>query len=433
MLCEGDTKNFLIVGYGTSGKSAFNFLKSLGHNVYVYDDNIPNTRNVVDNINWGVVDYVIKSPGIGFMEHNIHPIIKIAVEHDVPVISCYDLFMMYNPEARVISITGTNGKSTTTALVHHILKKSGINSSMGGNIGIPYFDLPRSDVYVFEMSSYELASSRNLNFDVAAIINIRPDHLDKHGSFENYVIAKHRSLDCSNVKVISYEDTITYEKYAGAENTIVISRDGNTKADIYICEGVLMDRGNVILDLSNFSEIRGKHNHENVAFAYAICRNFNIPPKEIAKNIASFKSLPHRLNVVRKINNVLFVNDSKATNPDSASKALDTYVGYNIFWLVGGRSKKTDPHKDIDPYLASVRNIYLFGESMDEFYQEFSNMKNCIKCETMSNALLKAYKDARKETEGPSVILLSPMCASFDQFNNFEERGLEFCKLVNEL
>lgn len=418
---------FLILGYGVSGISTANFLRQKGHDITVFDDNIESTVASLDNMTF---DAVIKSPGVPFMPHNIHPIIQKACDYNIPVISNYDVFALYHPEARVIVVTGTNGKSTTTALIHHILTKSGVNATMGGNIGIPYGDLKESDVYIFEMSSYELAISKYMKFDTCCLLNIEPDHLDIHGNFENYIEAKHRGLDAAKTKIISYEDPHTFEKY---KNTaITISDRDNRVADVYVKERALIDNNKIVCDLSSFSELRGTHNHQNAAFAYTVCKHLGISPKEIARHMASFKALPHRMNIVRKIDDVLFVNDSKATNPESSAKALDTYVGYKIFWLVGGRSKKTDIHKSIDKFIGSVCKIYLFGESMDEFDYAFRNIKETVRCSTIDRALSLAYADAMQES-GPSVVLLSPMCASFDQFENYAKRGEFFINLVKEL
>lgn len=421
---------FLVVGYGISGISTAKFLKKKGHEVIIYDDAIESTHKLIDELNFNEIDAIVKSPGIPFMEHNAHIFVKKAREFNVEIISHYDIFAIFNPEARVIAVTGTNGKSTTTALINHILVKSGVRSSMGGNIGIPYCDLPESDIYIFEMSSYELAVSQYLKFDICCVLNIEPDHLENHGSFENYIAAKHRGLDYAKTKIISYEDGVTMSTYG--DGAIKISSVRDINADIHINEGTIIDENGAICDLYSFSELRGKHNHQNAAFAYAVCKHIGIFPKEIAKNIASFKSLPHRMSVIRKIGDILFVNDSKATNPDSAAKALDTYVGYNIFWLVGGRSKQTDARKSVDPYIKSVCKMYLFGEAMDEFEKTFKGYKETVRCETIQFALEKAYADASAYS-GPSVIMLSPMCASYDQFDSYVHRGEFFCNLVNNL
>jgi UDP-N-acetylmuramoylalanine--D-glutamate ligase len=282
------------------------------------------------------------------------------------------------------------------------------------------------------MSSYELAISKYMNFDTCCVLNIEPDHLENHGNFKNYIAAKHNGLDHAKYKIISYEDKNTFEKYRDTADVIISDREKNTESDIYIVERILMDKGKVICDLSTFSELRGQHNHQNAAFAYAVCEHIGIFPKEIARYMGSFKALPYRMNIVKKIGEILFINDSKATNPDSSAKALGTYIGYKIFWLVGGRSKKTDIHKSIDRHIGSVYKIYLFGESMDEFEEAFRGLKETVRCETMDNALQMAYADASAES-GPSAVLLSPMCASFDQFENYKARGEYFNKLVNEL
>ena len=423
--------NILLVGYGMSGVSAFTFLKSKGNNVLVYDDykseEIPNR---VNNIDWKNIDYVVKSPSIHIMPHNIHPVIQEAINNNKEIYSTFDIFRLYNPNAKIIGITGTNGKSTTTALVYSTLKKAGLSVQIGGNIGIPYCDLAQSEYYVFEMSSYEISSSKLLDFNIGAVLNIEPDHLAWHGSFENYIKAKQILLDNSKFKIISYEDKYTADKYK--DNTLTISVSNNAEASYYIRERLLMHNNDIILDLSNVKYLMGIHNYQNIMFVYAICKCLNIDDNIIINTINNFKPLPHRINIVRKINNTLFVNDSKATNPGSSARALDTFVGYKIFWLVGGRSKNINPLPYISKYLNSIQKIYLFGESVGEFSRIFNGIKDSLTFKTMDDALRKAYSDASNET-GPSVVLLSPMCASFDQFQNFEHRGNVFVELVKSL
>ena len=434
MLDINSCRNILIAGYGISGKSIYRFLKEKGFGVLIYDDKALEIPDRITDINWNEIDLVVKSPAVPFMSHNCHPVIKQANDHEIPVISAFDVFRIYNPGAKIIAITGTNGKSTTTALTHHILKKSGFSVEMGGNIGIPYCELPKAEWYVFEMSSYELASSKYLDFEMACILNIEPDHMEIHGSFENYIEAKHSALDHSKLRFISYEDQVTMSKYSSQDNGVTISTEYEPRADINVCENAILNNSiaRVAIDLSGILNLRGKHNHQNIEFAYAICKKLGLQSREILNHIMSFSPLPHRLNTVRKIGNVLFVNDSKATNPGSAARALATFVGYKIYWLVGGRSKKTDPMIYIRDHLSGIQKIYLFGESMDEFEAIFSGIKKTVRCQTMSSALNMAYRDASAET-GPSVVLLSPMCASFDQFDSFEHRGDEFVKMVEKL
>ena len=428
---SSNMSNILLVGYGISGVSVFNFLKSKGNNVLVYDDykndDIPNK---VNNIDWNNIDYVVKSPSIHIMYHNIHPIIQEAINNNKTIYSTFDIFRLYNPNAKIIGITGTNGKSTTTSLVYSILKKAGLSVQIGGNIGIPYGDLELSEYYVFEMSSYEISSSKLLQFDIGALLNIEPDHLDWHGSFENYIESKQKLLDNSKIKIISYEDEYSVNKYK--DTSVTISINNESKASYYIKERLLMHNNNIILDLSNVKYLLGTHNYQNIMFAYAICKSLNVDDNVIINTINNFEPLPHRINIVSKIDNILFVNDSKGTNPGSSARALDTFMGYKIFWLVGGRSKKINPLPYINKYLDSIHKIYLFGESTQEFSQVFKNTKECVVFKTMDEALRKAYDDAINEP-GASVVLLSPMCASFDQFQGFEHRGNIFVELVKSL
>lgn len=422
------SKNVLIFGFGISGRSAFKFLSKQCRNVFVFDEANVDVPNKFSDTDYAALDVIVKSPSIKLD----HPILVKAREKGISVISTFDVFRKCNPEIKLIGITGTNGKSTTAALTYHILKESGISVTLGGNIGVPYFDLPKSEYCILEMSSYEIASSQYLDFEIGGIINIEPDHLSFHGSFENYIESKHKLLKYSKTKIISCEDSITTKKFPKSENEIFVSIEQNPKADFYINEGALIDNGSAILDLSNLPELLGEHNRQNILFAYAICRKLGVSQKEIARIISTFKALPHRMNLVSKIDNILFVNDSKATNPDSAAKALATFVGYKIFWLVGGRSKKVDPLKYVSKYLKNVHKIYLFGESEDEFENTFKDISKTIRCKTLETAVNVAFKEAKKES-GPIVVLLSPMCASFDQFKSFEDRGDRFVEIVSSL
>jgi UDP-N-acetylmuramoylalanine--D-glutamate ligase len=423
-------KNILIIGYGATGKSVYSFLKNNGHNVSVYDDFKANIPQRLKSNRLSDIDLAVKSPSIPCMPHNSHSIIKDLGVAKIPVISAFDVFMLHNPEARIVGITGTNGKSTTAALTYHIMKDSGADVQLGGNIGIPYFDLPKAEIYIFEMSSYELASSRYLKFEIGCILNIEPDHLTFHGDFGNYVDAKHRLFENAQTKILSLEDSLTSEKYGFSEDVIKVSAKHSPQADVYVFERAMIGSTKTpILDLSDVPALIGQHNYQNIAFAYSICRRCGIPDHLIVRSIRSFRPLPHRLNIVKKVGNVLFVNDSKATNPESAAKALATFVGFKIFWLVGGRSKNVNVMNSIGEYLTSVQKIYLFGESAEEFTQTFDGIKSTVDCKTMLSAIHLAYKDAVEES-GSVVVLLSPMCSSFDQFDSFEHRGDEFTKAV---
>jgi UDP-N-acetylmuramoylalanine--D-glutamate ligase len=427
-----ERKTVLIVGYGISGVSAYKFLSSRGHNVLAVDDSNPtDAPNTMSDIRWDDINIVVKSPSVPIMPHNRHHSVSHAMGLQIPVISTFDVFRLHNPNAKIVAVTGTNGKSTTTSLIFHILHEAGVSVQIGGNIGIPYFDMGPAEYYVLEMSSYELASSQLLDFQIACILNIDPDHYEFHGTFEDYISAKHAALDNASSKIVSCEDRYTMSKFSAAQDVTVVSTLNNPNADVYVHENTLRDRESqrLLLDFAGISNLLGSHNHQNIAMAYAVCRKLDVSPQEIVKSIGSFKPLPHRMNIVERIGNIIFVNDSKATNPSSAAKALATFVGYEIYWLVGGRSKSIDPLPYVNDYLAGVRKVYSFGESEYEFEDVFNGRKPTIKCGTMDSALSLAYKDAKRE-HGQAVILLSPMCSSFDQFKNYAHRGEQFTKMV---
>ncbi len=387
----------LIVGYGVSGQSAYKYLVSNGYRVYVYDNEKTNAPNYCDDIS--VIDVVVKSPSVKTMPHNAHAIICNARSIGIPVISTLDLF--YNAisgpnNSRIIAITGTNGKSTISSMVYHIMRGSGYDVSLGGNIGIPYFDMPLSEYYVLELSSYELESSCLVRCDVGAITNIAEDHIDFHGTFDNYIDAKHKLLRISSKGIISASDNITCDKYTGKEN--IISVKFNSNAD----------------------------------FAIGISREIGIEENVAIQCLSDFEGLPHRAQTIASRCGITFVNDSKATNPHASSNALKELDG-EIYWLVGGRSKNVDPRPFVSQYMRGVRRIYCFGESRDEMYDYFCDNFVCHKYLDMESGVYAAYSDALKSNCDHKIILLSPMCASFDEFNSFEERGVSFINIVSGL
>jgi UDP-N-acetylmuramoylalanine--D-glutamate ligase len=234
--------------------------------------------------------------------------------------------------------------------------------------------------------------------------------------------------------MISLENKLAMDKFADKPCVTTITTTCNDTADIFVCEAALRDKSSqrLVLDLAGITNLRGWHNYQNIAFAYAVCKRIGLSSREISHGIQSFKPLSHRLNIVRKIRNTIFVNDSKATNPPSAARALETFVGYKIYWLIGGRSKKINPIPFVYNHLAAVQKIYLFGESSQEFEEYFKTIKPIARYETLALALKSAFIEANKEI-GLTVVLLSPMCASFDQYTSYEHRGNEFVELVNSL
>jgi UDP-N-acetylmuramoylalanine--D-glutamate ligase len=360
----------LLGSQGKTGKSVEKFIKNLA----TFDDSYSH------DIDWENISQVIQSPGFPFN----HPVALEARSRHIPIRTDIDLFFESRPHASVIGITGTNGKSTTTAWVTYVLQKHGFHAVMGGNIGIPVLDLPESEVYVFELSSYQLALSGDLPLMIACILNISSDHLDWHGSIEHYKASKMKILKCA-------------EHCLDSKSTI---------------------------DLPQSSYLKGMHNHQNMSAVYNICSLFckKRGVEFQMEHLLSFKGLEHRQEYVDHFSGITFINDSKATNQDATQHALAAFD--DIYWIAGGRPKE-DGISDLD--FSHIKSAYYIGEAA----QAFNSIHNGRLSFTLEKALHDAYHDALKQ--GGGVILLSPACASWDQFKNFEERGNVFKRLVLEL
>ena len=364
---------------------------------------------------------VVVSPGVPL---NRHPIAPHAAKYGLPVIGDIELFAQARaelPPHTVVGITGTNGKSTTTALVHHILKTAGVPTTMGGNIGLPILGqdpLPAGGVYVLELSSFQIDLTFTLDCDVAVLLNITPDHLDRYASFQAYAAAKERLLMMQS-----------------RQHDCVISRDSQTSYDIYENEWldhrrphdcVFSVSGDEVADQSLWPALQGPHNAENAAAAIAACQRLSIEPAQIHAGLESYPGLPHRMERIREKDGVLFVNDSKATNPTSTAPALAAYPA--LHWILGGQAKT--PELDAcAPHFGHVRAAYTIGEAGSMFADLLRPHMPVTESGTLANAVTSA---AAAALPGETV-LLSPACASFDQFKNFEDRGETFRALVEAL
>jgi UDP-N-acetylmuramoylalanine--D-glutamate ligase len=359
-------------------------------------------------------DAIIVSPGVPI---NRHPIADRARQAGIPLIGDIELFALARaalPPHRVVGITGTNGKSTTTALVHHILRTAGIPSLMAGNIGLPILardPLPEGGVYVLELSSYQIDLTRSLDCDVAILLNVSPDHLDRYRGLEDYAASKARLFAMQSpghAAVIAVEDDFTRaiaDRTAGRK--IPVSSAG-------------------IGDQSNWPSLRGPHNAQNVAASIAAARELGVPDEAVARALAAYPGLPHRMERVAEKNGILFVNDSKATNPHSAAPALAAYSA--IHWILGGLAKTGDLGP-CEPWLGHVRAAYTFGEAGPMFADLLRPLVPVEECGIL-DAAVGAAADA---AEAGEVVLLSPACASFDQYVDYEARGDAFRAAVEAL
>jgi len=358
---------------------------------------------------------VIVTPGLPL---NKHPIAARAKAANVPLIGDIELFAQTRaslPPHKVLGITGTNGKSTTTALIHHIIKTAGIPATLGGNIGLPILGqepLPTGGVYVLELSSYQIDLTRSLDCDVAVLLNITPDHLDRYDGFAGYAASKARLFamqSADHAAVIATEDDET--------RTIAAS----------VGERLIAVASSSITDQSRWPTLQGPHNAQNAAVAIAVARTLGISEDLIAQALETYPGLPHRTERIRDRNGVLFVNDSKATNPASSYFALASYPA--IHWILGGLPKG-DNLDECAPMFDHVRAAYTIGEAGPMFARLLRAAgKPVIESETLP----RAVNDAAAAAMPGEVVLLSPACASFDQFKDYEARGEAFRAAVEAL
>lgn len=429
---------FLILGMARSGQAAAQWLKKRGATVFTYDDNV--LRNQAnggvkseDEVPWSSLTAVIQSPGISFSYPKPHLFTEKALAHNVPIFSDINLLRNSEDKAEFIGITGTNGKSTTTALIGHILSQNHIKISIGGNIGIPALSLEKAETYVLELSSFQLEMSTSLDLDIAVWLNISEDHLDRHGTIKDYITAKENIFKNCKKAVISIDDPYSlavYQKIKNIQPTLSISTQ--QEADVWVSKGILYEGSKKITDLNPIATLKGAHNHQNAATAYAAARHYGIPSDKAALALESFSGLAHRLEIVGKIESTLFVNDSKATNADAAACALESYKDYSIYWIAGGRPK-SQGIKSLKNYFPKIKHAFLIGEAQDDFAETLGQDVSYIKCEKLEKALQAAIEKVNQDKKTPSVILFSPACTSFDQFRDFEERGETFKHLVESM
>ncbi|MBX9804367.1 MAG: UDP-N-acetylmuramoyl-L-alanine--D-glutamate ligase [Alphaproteobacteria bacterium] len=436
-------KTYVVLGLARSGFSTLKWLLARGASVIAVDDNSSKVSEaekvgaiVVPEIPWGQVAALIQSPGIPLGLPAPHSLTQEARQRQIPIIGDGDLLRAAHPDARFVGITGTNGKSTTTALVGHILKSCGVDAQVGGNIGTPMLDLPDAGTYVLELSSYQLELFGPLDLDVAAWMNISPDHLDRHGSLENYVAAKKRIFQTIHQKqtaVIGVDDAFSdsvWQEISKIQSTVPVSVTRPLDEGIYGQEGWLLDGFGRVLELSSLPTLKGTHNFQNAAIAYGVCRALGLAKDDIVDAMKTFPGLAHRQEWVRNLSGITFINDSKGTNADATAKALATFD--KIYWIAGGKAK-SDGIDSLASYFPKIVHTFLIGDAQDQFAATLEEKVPYTKSGTMENAVKDSFRQALADGANNPVILLSPACASFDQFQDFEHRGEVFCQLVQSL
>ena len=441
-------RRFAVMGLGLSGIVAVEALVASAVDVVGWDDAPEQCKNatargipvapLIDQ-DWSSFDSLILSPGIPHTFPAPNPVVQAARDAGVEIVGDVELLVRAQPEARYIGITGTNGKSTTTALVAHILSESGARVAVGGNLGQPALSLEAFDgegIYVLEMSSYQLELTPSVAFEIAVLLNLSPDHLDRHGGMNGYIGAKYRIFeqqDSNGIAVIGVDDSDCcglFDKLTAERSGKVVpisfadAMDGGVYASGTNLIDATGDTPRQVCSLDGINTLLGAHNAQNAAAAYYVCRSVGVPCENIAAWMATYPGLPHRQQLAAVIDGVRYVNDSKATNPEAAAKALSSYD--EIYWIAGGRAKGGTLDA-IHPFLQHVQRAYLIGEAADHLAAQLVDHIEVELCGDLERATTRAAEDA---AGCEAVVLLSPACASFDQFANFEERGRAFCRIA---
>ena len=435
-------KTIAVLGLGRSGIASVKALLAAGAKVFAYDDHNPNHDLPAEAVltppekwPWEALAYLVISPGIPHAFPAPHEAAQMALSHDVPIITDVELLMQAQPRARIVGITGTNGKSTTTMLICHLLNAGGIAAVAGGNIGIPVLDLDdpgEGGAIVLELSSYQLETVPSLKLEAGAIINITPDHLDRHCGWGGYVTAKTRLTEAiipEGLLVLGSDDALAPLAGRCAARTERV--DADTLEDIKN------------KDIKN-PALAGAHNIENAAIALKICAYLGadwdslqggssqgdaLKGDSLQMVLMSFKGLPHRMEQLGSHGGIQFVNDSKATNAQAAEKALKSFP--SIYWIAGGQEKQSGITTLADS-LDNVVRAYLIGEAAEHFATDIAPHVPCQLSGTLGEATRQAISDAISEQCENATILLAPAAASFDQFSNFEERGDSFRLLAQQ-
>jgi len=448
-------KSVAVFGLGASGKVSAQALVAGGANVVVWDDQQA-SRDKAAAAGLAVEDLaqadfarfssLVLAPGIPLTHPEPHWVVKKARAAGVEIIGDIELFCRERrhiaPKSPFVAITGTNGKSTTTALVAHLFATFGYTVEIGGNIGTPILSLaPPSPerVHVIECSSFQIDLAPSLDPWVGVLLNVTPDHLDRHGTMENYAAIKERLVAQADVAVVGIDDDITL---AIAERLRKVKKPGTSISitrpnieDGIVLEGTrlvrrVQGRSLTIADLAGIASLRGTHNGQNAAAAVAALGAHGFNLELVTQGLRTFPGLPHRLEELGRSGKVLFINDSKATNTDAAEKALASLA--QIFWILGGRAKEGGI-APLRPFFNKIVKAYLIGEAAQAFAATIGEAIPYEFCGTLDVAARQAAHDALQSVCSEPVVLLSPACASFDQYPDFEKRGDHFREIVRKL
>jgi UDP-N-acetylmuramoylalanine--D-glutamate ligase len=455
-------KKVAIFGLGGSGLVSASALLAGGADVVAFDDNAQSVAKAnaagiptadLRNADWSKIAALVLAPGVPLTHPAPHWIVELAQKGGVEVIGDIELFCRERariaPDSPFVAITGTNGKSTTTALIAHLAASAGMDPQLGGNIGTAILSLqpPRSSslqpsrVHVIECSSYQIDLAPSLDPSVGILINLSEDHLDRHGTMENYAAVKARlvaGVPEQGTAIVGVDDEwcrqIADRIERAGKRVVRISVQRELTNGLYVAQQRLMSASGAgvaaLAELGGIGSLRGLHNAQNAACAAAAALALGLAPEQVQAGLRSFPGLAHRMEELGRRGRVLFVNDSKATNADSAAQALACFN--DIFWIAGGKPK-TGGIEPLRQFFPRIRKAYLIGEAADEFAATLAGEVAHEITGTLDKAVAAAARDAETAAAAEPVVLLSPACASFDQYRNFEVRGDAFRDLVMAL
>src|SRR5215813_3537055 len=442
--------SFVVLGLARSGLTTVRALQAAAVECVAWDDNeaardaaTKAGARLTDpaSLDWSRITALIISPGIPNRLPKPHPVAAAARAAGKPIVCDIELLARAQPQARFIAITGTNGKSTTTALTGHILGQAGARCEVGGNIGRGALDLAplgEGGIYVLELSSYQLELLETFRADIAIWLNITPDHIDRHGDLAGYVAAKETIFarqqpgDCAVVGIDDEPSHAVYDRLARRAGVaaIPVKLETPVAGGISFRAGKLIDADGYVVDFADVPTLPGDHNAQNAACAWAACRWLGLPRERIVAGLRTYPGLPHRQERVAEVGKVIYVYDSKATNADATARALSSYR--DIYWILGGQAKEGGV-APLAPWFDRIRHAFLIGEAPDLFARQLEGRLPYSRCGDLKSALDAAHARAQREAQGAAVVLLSPACASWDQWKSYEHRGDAFRAMARGL
>ena len=442
--------SFVVLGLARSGLATVRALETAQIPFVAWDDNKAARDAAAASgarlaepaaIDWSGVSALIISPGIPNRLPRPHPVAAAARAAGKKIICDVELLARAQPRARFVGVTGTNGKSTTTALIGHILGQASVRCEVGGNIGRGALDLAplgEGGIYVLELSSYQLELLETFHADIAIWLNITPDHIDRHGDLTGYVAAKEAIFarqqpgDCAVVGIDDEPSRAVYERLArrAGIGAVPVKLETPVACGISYGAGKLIDADGYVVDFGDVPTLPGDHNAQNAACAWAACRWLGLPRERIAAGLRTYPGLPHRQERVAEVGKVIYVNDSKATNAEATARALSSYR--DIYWILGGQAKEGGV-APLAPWFDRIRHAFLIGEATELFARQLEGRLPYSRCGDLKSALDAAHARAQRESHGAAVVLLSPACASWDQWKSYEHRGDAFRAMARGL